>query len=70
MEKEFDSFWDCVGYALNEEEVKKWESLKTDEEREEFNKAIEQKREKIINDWIRDLDKQVIDELKKELKKK
>lgn len=69
MEKEFDNFLDYVGYVLNEEEIKEWESLKTDEEREEFNRTIEQKKQKIFDDWVRDFDRQVIEAIVKELKK-
>ena len=64
-----DDFLDHVGYVLSEEEVKKWNSLKTDEEREEFNRTIRQKKESIIDDWVRDFDRQVIESIMKESKK-
>lgn len=65
-----DSSLDWIGYVLSEEEVKKWDSLKTDEEREEFNRTLRQKKKSILNGWVRDFDRQVIESIMKELEKK
>ena len=65
-----DNSLDWIGYVLSEEEVKKWNSLKTDEELEEFNKTLRQKKENMMNDWVRYIDRQVIESIKKESEKK
>ena len=64
-----DNSLDWIGYVLSEEEVKKWNSLKTDEEREEFDRNIKQKKEDMMNDWVRYIDRQVIESIMKESKK-
>jgi len=65
-----DDFLDYVGYVLSEEEVKRWNSLKTDEERKEFDRTIKQKKEDMMDDWVRYIDRQVIESMMRESEKK